>query len=76
MSKFKFDPNNSPDENIANFFVHLKAHDAEMTDILLKNLSKIHPVPDASERTAARKLFSNHVTAGLLALQSTKEKPV
>jgi hypothetical protein len=76
MSTFKFDTNDSSDENIAKFFEHLKVHDAEMADILLKNLSKIHPVPEASQRTTARKNFSNHVLAGLQALQANKEKTV
>jgi hypothetical protein len=76
MSKFKFDSNDSPDENITKFFEHLKTHDAEMADILLKNLPKIHPVPDAAQRTSARKNFSNHVLAGLQALQASKEKTV
>jgi hypothetical protein len=74
MSKFTFDPNDSPDENISKFFEHLKTHDTEMADILLKNLSKIHPVPDAAQRTATRKNFNNHVLAGLQALQGSEEK--
>jgi len=74
MSKFKFDPSDSPDQNIEKFFDHLKTHDPEMAGILLKNLSRINRVPDVSQRTAARKSFSKHVLAGLQELHATNEE--
>ena len=73
MSKFKFDPKDSPDENIGEFFEHLKSHDNEMAEILLKNLSRIDPLPDApAQRTAARKNFNNQVIIVLRQLQVVK----
>jgi hypothetical protein len=73
MSKFKFDPANSPDQNVQRFFDHLKTHDPEMAEILLKNLSHINPLPDGAQRTAARKTFSKHVLTALQKLQAMKE---
>ena len=54
MNAFKFDPADAPDQNVEKFVDHLKKHDPEMANILLKNLSHINPLPDGAQRTAAR----------------------
>jgi hypothetical protein len=74
MNKFKFDPADTPDQNIDRFINHLKTYDQEMAEILLKNLPQLNPLPEApAQRTVARKSFSRQVLVGLQQLRAVEK---
>lgn len=62
MPDFTFDPNKSPEDNIAAFLVHLESLDKEMADILRKRVSSMVPYPlEPSVRATKRAQFSTAV---------------
>jgi hypothetical protein len=76
MSKFQFNQNATPEANIQAFFEHLKGRDLEMAQILITNLTIIHPLPEAgSVRSESRKRFHEKVLGELKTLCAKKKDP-
>lgn len=62
---FRFDPQASPEVNIALFLAHLTDDYPSFAALLKENLKEVLPLPDEARRAAARMRFNTAIGEAL-----------